>query len=319
MRREASMKTISVVVPCYRSENTIRGVVDEIINTVNAHSEYTYEIVLVNDCSPDNVWDVICDLVKGNKKIKGINFTRNFGQHSAVLAGFANASGDYVFSMDDDGQAPVDEMFLLVEELERGRDVVYGSYPEIKQSLFRRFGSWMNLKMQEILLEWPKGLHGSSFFVCRRVIVNEMIKYHNSYPYLGGLIIRATRNISCVTVHQRERLEGKSGYSLGKLIALWVNGFTAFSPKPLRLATFVGILSACVGFLYGVYIIIHKLLQPQVLIGYSSLAAIMLFIGGIIMLLLGIIGEYVGRIYVTINNAPQYVIRQIVTHEDINL
>lgn len=319
MGLERNMKTISVVIPCYRSEKTVRGVVDEIIKTVSQRPSYDYEIVLVNDCSPDDVWSVICDIVKENNKIKGINFTRNFGQHSAVLAGFANATGDYVFSMDDDGQAPVDEMFLLIDELENGRDVVYGSYPEIKQSLFRRFGSWMNLKMQEVLLEWPKGLHGSSFFVCRRVIVEEMIKYHNSYPYLGGLIIRATRNIGCVTVHQRERLEGRSGYSFGKLLALWINGFTAFSPKPLRVATFTGILSACVGLLYGVYIIVHKLLEPQVLMGYSSLAAIMLFIGGIIMLLLGIIGEYVGRIYITINNAPQYVIRQIVTQDDMKL
>ncbi len=310
------MKTISVVVPCYRSEKTIRGVVKEIVDTISQHKSYTYEIILVNDCSPDDVWGVICDLVKENSKIKGINFTRNFGQHSAVLAGFAHAKGDYVFSMDDDGQAPVDEMFLLIDELEKGRDVVYGSYPEIKQNLFRRFGSWMNLKMQEQLLEWPKGLHGSSFFVCRKIVVDEMVKYHNSYPYLGGLIIRTTRNIGCVMVHHRERQEGESGYSFGKLLALWINGFTAFSAKPLRMATFIGFASACFGFLFGLYVIIHKIVEPQVLMGYSSLAAIILFIGGIIMLLLGIIGEYVGRIYISINNAPQYVIKQVISSQD---
>lgn len=310
------MKKISVVIPCYRSEQTIRGVVDEILLMFSKHQTYEYEIVLVNDCSPDGVWNVIKELVAHNPSIKGINFTKNFGQHAAILAGYGIVTGDYVFSMDDDGQAPVDEMFLLIEELEKGYDVVYGSYPEIKQSLFRRFGSWVNMKMMEHLLEWPKNSMGSSFFVCRRVIVDEMRKYQNAFPYLGGLIIRTTRNIGFVEVHQRQRVQGTSGYSFGKLLGLWVNGFTAFSAKPLRMATFIGIASAMLGFLYGIYVIIHKIVQPQVMIGYSSLAAIMLFIGGIIMLLLGIIGEYVGRIYISINNAPQYVIKEIAESEE---
>ena len=152
-----------------------------------------------------------------------------------------------------------------------------------------------------------------SYFACKRYVADEIIRYNNPYPYMSGLLLRTTKNIKNVTIEHHDRLEGESGYKLSKLISLWVNGFTSFSVKPLRAATCVGIVSAVAGFVYGVYIIINKLINPLTPLGYSSMMAVFLFIGGMMMIMMGIIGEYVGRIYISLNEAPQYVIRRMVS------
>lgn len=302
---------LSFIIPCYRSEHTLEAVIRELEGVMATRPEYDYEVILTDDCSPDKVWDVIDRLCESNSRIKALQFTRNFGQHSALLAGLSAMDGDAAFFMDDDGQAPLDELFKLVDELEKGYDVVYGTYPEIKQNLFRRFGSWMNKKMAEVLLDWPKDVLATSFFVCRRIIVEEMLKYDKPYPYIDGLIVRATKKIGHVQVHHRERAYGSSGYTFSKLLKLWINGFTAFSVKPLRVASLCGVGFAVIGFIYLLYIVIMKLTDPTVVAGYSSMMATMLLIGGLLMLMLGLIGEYIGRIYICINNSPQYVIRRM--------
>lgn len=310
------MEKISFVIPCYGSEPELANVVGEIQEVISSHEEYEYEIVLVNDYSPDNVWQVICELAHKDSRIKGISLARNFGQHAALLAGYHQCTGDIVVSLDDDGQSPVDEVFKLIDEIHNGYDVVYGTYPEIKQSKFRIFGSWVNEKMNVILLDKPKGLKGTSFYAAKKFIIDEMLRYKNAYPYVGGLVLRSTKNIGTVEVQHRSRAQGQSGYTFGKLLKLWFNGFTAFSEKPLRIATILGMCCALIGFVYGIITIVRKLLIPTVQTGYSSMMAIILFIGGIIMLLLGIIGEYIGRIYISINNAPQYVIAKSVGMKD---
>lgn len=255
-------------------------------------------------------------LVNTFGNVIGISLARNFGQHAALMAGYRSCRGEIVVSLDDDGQTPADEAFLLIDKIREGYDVVYGCYPEIKQSHFRIFGSWVNEKMVEILLGKPRALKCTSYYAARRFIIEEMLRYKNSYPYVGGLVLRSTKNIANVPVHHRARMEGRSGYSIGKLLALWFNGFTAFSVKPLRLATVVGFLCAFAGFVYGLVMVIRKLLGFTTVLGYSSLITVILFIGGIIMVLLGIIGEYIGRIYISINNAPQYVIRETIGGRD---
>lgn len=316
------MAKISFVIPCYRSEGTIRKVVDEIRDTVSAHNGAVsasavsssavddYEIVLVNDCSPDGVWNEIKTLAAEDPNIKGICLAKNFGQHSALMAGYANATGDYIVSLDDDGQTPACETYKLVEKLEEGFDVVYGYYNHAAQHLFRRLGSWTNKKMAEAIIGQPKTLNTTSFFIMRKFIADEIVRYPHPFPYISGLVFRATKNLGNVYVGHRKRLEGKSGYTLSGLISLWVNGFTAFSVKPLRAATFIGILCALVGFVAGLFVVYEKFMNPQVPIGYTSLLATLLFVGGMIMLLLGLIGEYVGRIYISINQSPQYVVRE---------
>ena len=303
------MKKVSFVIPCYRSEKTVEHVVAEIKSTM-AESGYEYEIVLVNDCSPDNTMGTIRRLCEGDNKIKGIGFARNFGQHAALMAGLRQAQGDYVVCLDDDGQTPADEVHKLLEKLEEGYDAVYAAYDHKQHSAFRNLGSKVNELMTRMMLDKPAELYISSYFAVKRFVVDDMIRYENSYPYVIGLVLRTTKNITNVFVHHREREEGSSGYTFKKLLGLWFNGFTAFSVKPLRLATCVGAFSAFVGFIYGFYTIIKKLINPDVPMGFSSTMAAIVFFGGMIMIMLGLIGEYIGRIYISLNNSPQYVIRE---------
>lgn len=301
---------LSFVIPCYRSENTIETVVQEICDTVATRSGIDYEIVLVNDCSPDGVWLVIKRLAANDNHIKGICLAKNFGQHCALMAGYGQATGDYVISLDDDGQTPASESFKLVDKLEEGFDVVYGYYEHSAQHLFRRFGTWVNKKMAEAIIGQPKTLRTTSFFIMRKFIVEEIVRYPHPFAYISGLVFRATKNLGNVEVQHRRRIEGESGYTIAGLIGLWINGFTAFSVKPLRAATFIGLLCALVGFVAGLYVVYQKFLNPEIPVGYTSMLATLLFVGGMIMLLLGLIGEYVGRIYISINQSPQYVVRE---------
>lgn len=303
------MTKLSFVIPCYNSKHTIKTVVDEIIETVTTHGGYDYEIVLVNDSSPDGCFSVITELAENNPKIKGVDLSRNFGQHSAIMAGFHYVTGDVVVCLDDDGQTPANEMFKLIDKLDEN-DLVFAKYTDKKHSAFRNFGSKVNDKMAQWLLNKPQNLKIMSYFACKRYVVDEVLCYKNPYPYISGLLLRTTNKIANVEIHHQERLEGKSGYTLKKLFLLWINGFTSFSVKPLRISTFIGIITALVGFLYGVYIIINKFFNPAAPLGYSSTMAVILFVGGMIMLLLGMIGEYIGRVYISLNNAPQFVVRQ---------
>ena len=312
-------KILSFVIPCYRSENTITQVVNDIQTTVNQRSDdYDYEIILICDHSPDNVFSVITQLALENEKITGIDLSRNFGQHSALMAGFHHVTGDIIVCMDDDGQTPANQMFKLIDALDNQCDVVFAQYDNKKHSLFRNFGSAVNDLMARILIDKPKDLKIMSYFACKRYIIDEIKQYHNPYPYVGGLLLRTSKNIKNVTIHHQERMSGTSGYTLRKLLALWVNGFTSFSVKPLRISTFIGFLVAVIGGLYGIYTIIKRLFNPNVPIGYSSQMSAILFIGGMIMIMLGIIGEYVGRIYISLNNSPQFIIREIVSQKTLN-
>jgi undecaprenyl-phosphate 4-deoxy-4-formamido-L-arabinose transferase len=309
------MSKISFVIPCYRSEKTLEGVVTEIQDTMKSLSDYEYDIVLVNDSSPDNTFSVISSLCDRFDNIIGIDFAKNFGQHAALMAGLRRADGDIVVCLDDDGQTPANEVGKLIAEIENGRDVVYASYGHKRHNAFRNFGTWMNDLMTRAMLGKPKNLHLTSYFAAKRFVVDSMIEYENSYPYIIGLVLRATKNISNVSVNHRSREVGSSGYTLKKLLGLWFNGFTAFSILPLRIATVVGSIFAGVGFVYGIYTIIKKFVNPDVPLGFSSLMAAVVFIGGMVMIMLGLIGEYIGRIYISINNSPQYVIRQEINNK----
>jgi len=304
------MKKVSFVIPCYRSAKTLPKVIAEIEDTMVKLEKYEYEIVLVNDCSPDNTFEVIRNICAEKDYVKGVNFAKNFGQHAALMAGLRETSGDYVVCLDDDGQTPADEVDKLFTKLDEGFDAVYASYAHKKHSLFRNLGSKVNEIMTRIMLGKPKELFISSYFAVKRYIVEDMIRYENSYPYVIGLVLRATRNITNVEVNHREREEGASGYTLRKLLGLWMNGFTAFSVIPLRIATSIGVICACGGFVYGVYTIVKRLLNPEIPAGFSALMAMLVFIGGMIMIMLGMIGEYIGRIYISMNNSPQYVIKE---------
>ncbi len=312
------MKKISFVIPCYGSEKTIEPVTEEIISVVGERSEYDYEIIAVNDCSPDNVLGKLRTLARDNKKIKVINFAKNMNRPGAVMAGLNNASGDYVVVMDDDGQCPMDHFWTLCEPLEQGHDVSIAKYPKRKQSAFKNFGTFVNKKMTEFIINRPKDMEFTNFMIMQSYIVKEIIKYKNPYPYFTGLLLRTTGDIVNVHMEERERISGSTTFTFGKMLALWVNGLTAFSIKPLRISSLIGVFCAIVGFLFGIFTIVQKLVRPDISVGWSSTVAIMLFIGGLIMLMLGMIGEYLGRIYISINNSPQFVVKEKINFDDDN-
>lgn len=305
-------KKISFVIPCYQSARTIPAVVKEIEDAMTRKPETSFEIILVNDASPDGTYLVIKGICESDSHVIGINLAKNFGQHAALMAGMNLSSGEVLVCLDDDGQTPADEVWKLLDKIEEGYDVVYAKYDHKQHSRFRNIGSRVNSLMTEKLLGKPKELYISSYFAARKFVVDEMIRYKNAYPYVIGLILRTTNKICNVEVTHRERKFGASGYTFRKLIALWVNGFTAFSVKPLRIAAYGGSMTALFGFLYFIFTIINKIRNPRVPLGWSSTMSVILLIGGVILVVLGIIGEYIGRIYLCINNSPQYVIREII-------
>lgn len=300
---------ISFVIPCYKSALTIGQVVAEIKETI---LDEAYEIILVNDASPDNTFDVIRELCSADSNIIGVNLNENFGQHAALMAGFHQVSGDIVVCLDDDGQTPAREAGKLIEAVRQGHDAVYARYARKRHSGFRNFGSHLNELMARFLLEKPKELYLSSYFAAKRFIIDEMAKYDNPYPYVIGLLLRSTKDIVNVDVCHREREVGQSGYTLSKLFKLWLNGFTAFSVKPLRVATATGFFVAFAGFVYGIVTIIRKLMGLNYVLGFSGLMSVLLLIGGLNLIMLGLIGEYIGRIYISMNKSPQFIVREIV-------
>ena len=300
----------SFVIPCYNSEKTIGGVVDEIREEMHTLNEEDYEILLVNDYSRDHTRDVIFSLAENDPRVKAISMAKNSGQDAACLAGYRYSTGEYVVSLDDDGQHPVNELDRMINKLQEGYDVVIAHYPSKKHSVFRNWGSRVNDLMEVELLGKPKELYIGSFFIARRFIIDKVTEYPNPYPYIRGLLLSSTANIANVDVDHRERAAGKSQYTFKKLVKLWMNGFTSFSVKPLRIATFIGLMIALIGFIFAVYAVVIKLLHPETAAGWASLMAVMTMIGGAILCTLGIIGEYIGRIYISINRVPQYVVKE---------
>lgn len=306
---------ISIVIPCYRSEHSISEVVADIMDTMATRPKIPFEALLVNDGSPDRTFDVISAIARRNDHVKAINLSKNFGQHCVLMAAYSQVTGDYIVGMDDDLEHDPHDMFKLIDELEKGYDYVCAAFTGNDHSLYKRIGSKINDWMATNFIGKPREALFSSYYVMRRYVVNEIVKTHNPNPYVGGMIVSITKKLSFVPIEHHSRTAGSSGYNLRNSLGLWVNGITAFSVKPLRIASYAGMLFSIFGFLFGLFVVIRKLIYPQILAGYSSTIALLALIGGIIMVTLGIIGEYIGRIYRLINSIPQYVIREIVTSE----
>lgn len=305
---------ISFVIPCYGSEFTIQSVIDRIIMTVKNNNDY--EIICVNDNSKDNVFELLRGIAKSNKKLKVISLSRNFGQHNAIMCGLRHACGDVIVCLDDDGQTDPMQCYKLIDALNDKIDIAFAKYDSIHQNRFRICGSYLNRLMSKWLLDMPSDIVTNSYFACKRYVVDEIVKYRNPYTFLSGLFFRTTQNVVNVGIGHKDRVSGKSGYSFMKLLALWMNGFTAFSIKPLRIASFIGLFTAFIGFIFGIYQIVMKLVNPARQLGYSSIMCTILFIGGILMIMLGLIGEYIGRIYISINDSPQYVIKETINLDE---
>ncbi len=304
---------ISVAIPCYKSEKTIINVVNEIKTEIMKQKGYDYQIILVNDYPFDNTFSVIKNLCSQDTKITGVNLSRNFGQAAAKMAALPYVKGDVLVYMDDDGQHPASGIIPLAEKVKEGYDVVYAYFKSKKHSLFKRFTSKINAKIAEINGTRVKGIHASSFFALSRFAVDTYKDYHSPFPSPMGYLNTIIGKVTEIEMEHRARMEGNSNYSFKKLLKLWLNGFTNFSIVPLRAIMGIGAIFAFFGFLAGFIIVLRKLLYPSMAAGYASTMSVLLFLGGIILIALGLIGEYIGRIYMTVSNLQQYRVREVVS------
>ncbi len=310
-------QTISFVIPCYKSEGSVKLVMDEIREAVAQKPRYDYQIIAVNDCSPDDLLSVIRQEAELDPRVIAVDLAKNGGRHNALMCGCHYATGDYVVFCDDDQQCPVDRLWDLLAPLVNdeasggGYDVSIARYPKKTQSAWKNFGSKVNDVVATWLLNKDPELKFSNFSAMKSFVKDEVVRYTNPYPYLSGLMLSSTKRVCNVDMEERERTIGTGNYSFKKSVSLWMNSFTSFSVKPLRLATICGFVLALLGLIFAVYVIVRKIMLPFVAVGYSSLMAALLFIGGMIMLMLGLIGEYIGRIYISINNSPQFVVRAV--------
>lgn len=303
---------ISIAIPCYRSADTLPPLVEEIRQAFAGHPEHDYQLILVNDCSPDGTFDVIRQLCEQDEKIVGVNLSRNFGQSNASTAALPYVKGDALVYMDDDGQHPPEQLFLLVDALQEGWDVAIARLHEKKHGLFTRFTSWLSSRVLHITQKKPVDLYISSFRAFDKFMIEHQQKTTANYPLSYAYLSRLTTRITNVPIQHRPRLHGRSGYNFFRRFRIWLESFVNFSITPLRISSLVGTLFSAAGFLFGLILVIRKIVSPNIAVGYTSTIALMLLIGGLIMLMLGLIGEYIGRMFMMMNDNTTYTVREVV-------
>lgn len=302
---------LSVVIPCYCAAGNIINVLREIDHALKDR-QLNYEVILVNDASPDDTYAVISSIALERQNVVAVDLAKNSGQHAAIMAGFHYARGNMVATFEDDGQSDAGLLPAMADKLNEGFDVVMPRYTQRAQpSPARRLGSKCAKIMEDWMIEKPEGIYVSIYFMARRFVINEVIKYDQPYPYIAGLLLRSTYNICNIEAVQKERLSGASGYNFKKLFSLWLNGFTAFSIKPLRVSIILGAVSAGAGIISGIIVVCRKLMGYGVALGWSSMMAVMLFMFGILLAVMGMAGEYIGRIYMCVNKTPQFLVREV--------
>lgn len=299
---------VTICIPIYNGAKTIRALVEETVKELASH--YQIEFVLVNDSSRDNTDDVCKKLARGNDFIKYLSLRKNFGEHNAVMCALNYVTGDYAVIIDDDFQNPPYEILALVEQARLGYDVVYSTFRAKRHHKYRNLGSRFNNWMISWLLDKPADLYLSSFKVISGDMVKRIIRYTGPSPYIDGLILRETGNISSVEVDHDYRREGVSNYTLAKLIDLWLNMLINFSIKPLRLFSLCGMVVTLCSFIAAVFFVIQKLLDPTLQLGWTSVMVSILFFSGVQLLFMGLISEYIGKQYLQSNGTPQWVIKE---------
>ena len=310
------MKLISIVIPCYNSQATIRKVTEMVMEEFKKMDGYECEFVLVNDCSPkDDTYGEIEKLGRDYPNVKGINLLRNFGQHNALMAALHYTSGDYILGMDDDMQTHPSQISKLIHKMEEGFDLVYGCYPKKKNSMLKNLSSKINEVSSRILLGRPKNIVSSNFWMITKQVRDEVINYDSFNPYIDGIFYRTTHKIGNVEVEHFKREVGTSNYTLKKLMKLWL-AYWNYSVIPLRISSVLGCVSAAGGFLAALCIIIYKLIDPTVTVGWASTICIIVVLAGLILMVLGIIGEYLGKMILILNRTPQYIVRETINVTD---
>ena len=301
---------LSFVIPLYCSAETITSLVKQI---EGLSVEGGHELVLVNDGSHDDTAGVCRQLLREARiPIIFVNHARNYGEHNAVLSGYRHARGAYIVNLDDDGQNPPAEAVRLWQHAQAGGlDVVYGHYADKKHSLWRNVGSWLTNRVTDLVLDKPKGFYLSSFRCVSAFVAREVALHEGPYPYIDGLILQVTQEIGAIEVRHDEREAGQSGYTLRRLVRLWASTFVNFSVMPLRLATLLGLLMA-VGGLVGLGMVFYLRLTNQgPEYGWGMLMGALLVFSGTQLVMLGLIGEYLGRMFLTVNRRPQSTVRSV--------
>lgn len=302
------MKEISIVIPVYNSEGCVRELSKQIKEALEGVS---YEQIMVNDCSRDNSWSEIQNVIKEGFPVVGINLRKNSGQDNALFAGLSHAVGEWVVIMDDDLQHSPKDIIKLYKKVREGFDVCYADFPVKKQRLWKNLGSWFNGKCAELLISKPKGVYLSPFKIISGKVAREIVQSHTLYPYIDGLIFQVTKNITQIPIEHHKREIGESNYNLIKSIKVFAKLLFGFSVIPLRISSYLGALSAIAGFMLGIIYIIQYFLGRTAVEGWTTIVILILFIGGLNLISLGVIGEYLGRSYLTINNCPRFVIADI--------
>ncbi len=303
---------LSFVIPLYNSAETIEPLVRDI---AALHVDGGHEVVLVNDGSSDRTSEVCRRLVDTMPlPITYVEHARNFGEHNAVLTGWRHARGTHIVNLDDDGQNPPAEAVRLWEHARAtGLDVVFGHYEVKQHSLFRNLGSRLTNTMTDWALDKPHGFYLSSFRCVSGFIAGKVVDYSGPYPYIDGLLLQVTQRIGSITVRHEARTAGVSGYTLRRLIRLWLSAWLNFSILPLRLATGVGLATAFVGLLALLVVVMLWLEGRGPEYGWGWVMATLLIFSGTQLVMLGLIGEYLGRMFLTVNQRPQSLVREVVT------
>ena len=306
--KSKSLNSLSIVIPVYNSENCVQELLTQLEEVLVL---FDYEIILVDDKSIDKSWTILTHNFKKKANISIIKLSKNFGQDSAIMCGLHNAQKDYIVIMDDDLQHDPKYIPKLYDEIKKTKkDVCFANFHTKNQTLIKNFGSWLNGRLANIVIKKPKNIYLSPFKILSKDLVKKILTYDGPYPYIDGLIFRYTRKTTQIDIKHNKRFSGKGNYSISKSISVWLRVLTNFSIIPLRIATSIGILSAFVGFTMGLYFIYLAIIGGITLKGWSSLIVSVLFIGGVQLIALGIIGEYVGRSFLYQNKEPQFIIEK---------
>lgn len=302
---------ISIVVPVFNSSQTLAVLVERLMGTMEKLG-MSYELLFVDDGSQDDSWQTLCQLHRDHPdRVVAIQLMRNFGQHNALMCGFRHSQGRCVVTLDDDMQNPPEEIPRLIQAIgDRNLDLVYGVPEQKRHSSWRNVGSWVVRTVFRIMFRTRISI--GSFRIMRRELVESIFSYTLNFTFVDGLLAWNTQRIGQVTVNHQPRKTGRTGYSLSKLVVLALNLFTNFSLLPLQVVSFVGFIAATAGLVTGMFYLVASLLHGISVPGYASIIVSILVLGGIQLLSLGMIGEYVGRLHLNVNRKPQYTIRKAI-------